>query len=379
MTIDEIVKKLNREYKDDKLISKASMTPTYERLATGAMGFDYPCFGGLPLGRICVFSGLQHSGKSTAAAMAVAAYQRKYPDRPCVYVDVEHSLDLKFQARMNGLDLSKLNYVSPTNLSGEQVCDMIVELEKADDVGMIVIDSLPALLPAVSMESDLTKDTGMRGTIAKPLYRFLALMAGMVSEKNNILVLVNQVRQAGTTFTGAPIYREPCGSAPGYYSSVSVRFGARRWTKGDDMDACKAGNGDGADGFRLSFKVLKNKTAPASRGGGFITYRYATGLDWLHDLLEVALAFGFIRRVNNITYELVDLGTGEVLKRGKRQELVDYIRTDMEFQKRYIDMLEKYIQDSEESYGDLLDERAAAEIDEQERQVRGGGAEEEDR
>ena len=85
----EIAKKFNKEYKTDKLAMVANIKPTYERLSTGALGLDYPLFGGLPLGRICVFSGLQHSGKSTAACAVLAAYQRRFPDQICVYVDIE--------------------------------------------------------------------------------------------------------------------------------------------------------------------------------------------------------------------------------------------------------------------------------------------------
>lgn len=376
-TIAEIAAKLNKEYKDDKLVIRSDVVPTYERLHTNALGHDYCLGGGLPLGRICVYSGLAHSGKTTGACLNVAAYQRKFPDKTCVYVDVEHSLDLKFQARMNGLDLNKLMYVNPNGLSGEQICDMIVELQKGDDIGMIVLDSIPAMQPAIVLENDLTKDSGMRGTMAKKLHQFLSIMSSMVNERNNVLILINQVRQAGTTFTGAPIYKEPGGSAPGYYSSVSIRFGTRKWTKGDDMDACKTTNGEGADGIRLSFKLLKNKTFNISRGGGFITYRYDKGLDWMHDLIEVALAFDFIKRINNVTYMLIDLHTGEALVdpetgeelRGKKSDLIDYINTHVDFQNRYLKMLSDYISASDESYGDLLDERTAAEIDEQERIV----------
>lgn len=376
MGVLDVIKKFKKEYKDENLFTTADITPEYERLSCGALGMDYPLYGGLPLGRICIYSGLQHSGKTTAACCELAAYQRKFPDRVCFYIDVEHSLDLKFQARMNGIDLSKLQYVNPNGLSGEQICDIVIELQKENDIGMIVIDSLPAMLPAIVMENDMTKDAGMRGTMAKKFYPFLAAMASMVNEKNNILILINQVRQTGTTFTGAPIYKEPGGSAPGYYSSVSVRFGNRKFTKGDDMDACKTTNGEGADGFRLSFKIMKNKTSSCARGGGFITYRYDTGLDWINDLLEIALTFGYIKRINNVTYSLTDLDTGEVLKDdegndliGKKNYLIEYIKTNIEFQTKYLEMLNKHISQSGDSYGSLLDERASKEIEEQEHAV----------
>ena len=201
-SILEIAKQLNKEYKDDNLAIVSSVKPNYTRMPTNALGLDYILGGGIPLGRIIEFSGLQHSGKTTAACVVLAAYQRAFPDKTCIYVDVEHSLDLKFQAKMTGLDLNKMLYVSPNGLTGEQICDAIIEFEKADDVGCIVLDSLPALLPAAVMENDLTKDAGMRGTMAKTFHRFFPEMNDMVARKENLFIAINQVRDDGKTFTG---------------------------------------------------------------------------------------------------------------------------------------------------------------------------------
>jgi len=376
MGVLDAAKKLNKEFKDDNLGIISDIVPEYERLGCGAFGMDYPLFGGLPYGRICTYSGKNHSGKTTAACCELAAYQRANPDKTCVFVDVEHSLDLKHQAKMNGLQLDKLLYVNPTTLSGEQILDYIAELQKEPDIGMIVLDSIPALVPSIVLDNDLTKDSGMRGTIAKTLHKFLTVMSAKVAERNNILILINQVRVAGETYTGAPIYAEPGGDAPKYYSSVAVRFGTRTFTKGEEMDCCKP-DGEGADGFRLKFQITKNKTASCNRGGGFITYRYATGLDWMHDLLEIATKFDFIHRVNNITYELVDLDTGEVYSdeegkplRGKKADLVDYIMTHKEFRNAYIDMLNRKISGGDKTYGSLLDAETAKEIAKEEEAVK---------
>ena len=374
MTVLELAKKLNKEFKDDKLAIKADITPTYERMPTGAFGLDYPLYGGLPLGRICTFAGLFHSGKTSAACLAMAAYQRRYPDQLCVYVDLEHSLDIKFQARMTGLDPERMIYFNPTTLTGEEVLDCILEFQKSDDIGLIVLDSIPALLPAQSVENDMTKDPGMRGTIAKPLHRFLIAMSSLVNQKNNIFIMVNQVRVSGTTFTGAPIYSEPGGQGPQYYSSVKVRFGTRTFIKGDKVDCS---DGEGAEGFRLKFAITKQKCGPIARGGGFISFNYDKGLMWLDDLLEIAYKFDFIHRVNNVTYELINLETGELYidpvtgkeLRGKRADLENYIKTNVEFQTQYIAMLNKYISASEDSYGNILDAREQAEIKQMEESV----------
>ena len=375
MDILSIAKKLNKEFQDDTLAIKADISPKYERMATGAFGLDYPLYGGLVYGRIVTFSGQNHSGKTSAACLALGAYQRANPDKVCVYVDVEHSLDLKFQMRMNGLDTDRLIYFNPKTLTGEQVLDSILEFQKADDIGMIVLDSIPALLPAQSMENDIEKDPGMRGTIAKPLHRFLIAMSNLVNQKGNILLLINQVRIAGTTFTGAPIYSEPGGDAPKYYSSIKIRFGTRTFIKNGKVDCS---DGEGAEGFRLKFAITKSKVGPIARGGGFISYSYDKGLMWMEDLLEIAYKFDFIKRLNNVTYSLVNLETGEVYKdengnelTGKRKDLEEYILTNIDFQKEYIAMLNKYISASDTSYGDILDAREHEEIKKEEEAVSG--------
>lgn len=376
MSVADLAKKLNKEYKDSNLCMFSDVKPTYDRLATNALGLDYILYGGIPLGRIIEFSGLMHSGKTTAACTVLAAYQRAYPDKTSIYIDVEHSLDTRFQAKMTGLDLSKLLYINPNGQSGQQILDMIIEYQKEDDIGMIVLDSLPALISEAVLESDFTKDNGMRATMAKPLYPFCASMASMVAAKNNLFLMINQVRDDGKTFTGIQKYKEPCGQAPGYYSSVIIRFGTRKFTLGDDMDACGAKNGEGADGFRLVYKVMKNKCGPCNRGGGFLTFRYASGLDWINDLLEIALGFGFIKRLNNSTYALIDLCTGEILKdengdelKGYKTKLVSYIRDNIDFQNKYLKMLNTYISNEDAFYGNLLDERANAELDAQQNAV----------
>ena len=126
----------------------------------------------------------------------------------------------------------------------------------------------------------------------------------------------------------------------------------------------------------LKFAITKQKCGPIARGGGFISFNYDTGLMWLDDLLEIAYKFDFIHRVNNVTYQLVNLETGEVYLdedgnelTGKRKDLEDYIKNNVDFQVKYIAMLNKFISGSSESYGNVLDAREQAEIKEQEESV----------
>jgi recombination protein RecA len=369
-TMADFAKKLNKEYSNNNLVIKSDVVPVYKRLSSGMMGMDYPLYGGLPYGRMMVYAGLEHSGKTTAACAELAAYQRENPDKVCVYVDVEHSLDLQFQALMNDIDLERLYYISPEGMSGEQILEMILELEETDDIGLIVLDSIPALVPQSIMENEFTKDMGMRGNMAKGLHKFCPTMCDKLARKGNIMIMINQVRVAGTTFTGAAIYKEPGGDAPRYYASVKVRFGKRVFMK--EGDEIKGDDGEGADGFRLKFKITKNKTCACNRGGGFITYRYETGADTVNDLIDVALQFDFIKRLNNVTYALVNLSTGEVITdsetgetlQGKKAYLIEYLHTHPAFREKYLTMIKEYISASNDK--SVLDKEALRAIEEEE-------------
>lgn len=371
MSVLDLARQLNKDYSSNSLAVVADVVPEYRRFSCGDLGMDFPLYGGLPYGRICTYAGKEHSGKTTAACVEMSAYQRENPDKVCVYVDVEHSLDIQFQSAMTGLDLTKMVYISPETQSGEQILDMVLEFQQQDDIGMIVIDSIPALVSGKEWENDIEKDLGRSGNMARPLHRFCKTIAPLVAKKENILIFVNQVRVTGTTYTGATIYGEPGGDAPKYYSSVKVRFGNRTFTKEDKVDLA---DGENADGFRLKFAITKNKTASTQRGGGFLTFRYDTGLDWMYDTLEVAMKYNFIERPNNQTYILVNLetgeryidkDTGEELKFRGKQNLKDYIYSHIEFQKEYLEMLKRHISSTANRYGSLLDERSLAEIKKQ--------------
>lgn len=375
MNVQDIAKKLNKQFNNNNLAILASVIPQYQRLSTGALGMDFPLYGGLPLGRIIGFSGQAHSGKSLAATVALAAYQKQFPDKMSVFIDAEHALDMQFTSLMTGVDFSKVYYINPEGMSAEDICQMILDLQGSDDIGMIILDSIPALQSAINLDTDISKDNGMRGAIAKTLHRFLPTMAGEVSKKNNIFIVINQVRKS-TTFTGAIIYNEPGGDAPQYYRSVGIRFGKRTFIKGDKVDA---NDGEGADGFRLHFVITKNKTASTRRGGGFISFNYEKGIDSARDLIEIALKFDYIKRPTVQKYQLVNLETGEVYKFADgsdmvfvgKQALKDFInnKDNKEFIDEYMAMLHRAIVASNDIASNLLDSDLTAAITEEEKIV----------
>lgn len=369
-SLADVAKSLNKAWKSE-VLTPGNMIRRSEMLSIGSPGCDYALYGGLPLGTIVVFSGLEGSGKSLTACLAMAAYQKKFPEKTCVYVDAEHTLQaqIPFIEQMTGLDFSRVLIYDTTGKAAEEIFgDIITMQSEAEDIGMIIIDSLPCLVSKDELNNDFDKDAGMRASIAKPLGKFMKMMVAFLPKRNNILLCINQVREDGKTFTGATIYKEPCGHAPKFYPSVIVRFGRRKYTLGDKVDIADS-KSEGSDGFRTQFTVTKLRTGAIVRGGGFATYRYATGIDKAFDTIEIALKFGYIERPNAQTNILVNLDTGEPFRdtegnelkfRGK-PALMEYLRTNTEFTDYYIDMLSRHIS-GESKPVSLLDENDLKEI-----------------
>jgi RecA/RadA recombinase len=225
-----------------------------------------------------------HSGKTVSSGLEVAALQEEYPDDAILYVDAEHALDIPFYCLMNGIDPDRLWVFEPEiGMSAEQILGTVMEMvDSVSNLRYIVIDSVAALVSESDMSSEFEKDNGMRASIAKSLHKFCREIISPLRLRNIGLKFINQSRitgyMRGSGGSQIPIYGEYGGTAIGFFSSVSKRFGTRKFidAEGNELSGTK---GDGAAGFRIYFNVIKNKTAPTARGGGFITYYYETGLD----------------------------------------------------------------------------------------------------
>lgn len=380
-TFKEIAKQINKKYKSGDVLVSGDFLPRVQKLKMGTLGADYPLWGGLPYGTIVVFAGQYSSGKTTAAVQAMANYQKENPDKICVYVDVENTLPVQLDhlKRMTGLQTDEDHFViyNTVGKSAEMIFEDIIDLQnEVDNIGMIILDSAAALVSDTDLQNDFSKDNGMRASVAKSLGKFCKMMNVLLPRKNNLLLIINQVRDAGKTFTGAQMYSEPCGHALDFYPSLKVRFGTRTFTREEDTNVA-ASKAEESDGFRLKFAITKNKAGSLARGGGFLTYRFGTGLDVLNDTVEVAGKYGFIEHPNNLTYILTDLDTGEVftdesgniLKFAGRAKMLDYLKSHKEFTDKYIEMLDRHIDGS--AGVSLLDDASLKEIQDEENAVSG--------
>lgn len=117
---DELAQKLadglNKKFKDFKAVhflgSEDTQTDLREWVSTGSTTLDLAISnrpdGGLPVGRIAEFTGLEASGKSLIMAHLLANTQKK--GGIAVYIDTENALSEEFLSAV-GVDVKNMLYV----------------------------------------------------------------------------------------------------------------------------------------------------------------------------------------------------------------------------------------------------------------------------
>lgn len=363
----EIAKSINKAWKNE-VITAGDLIPDCSRFSMGTLSADYALYGGLPDGKLIVYAGESGSGKSLAACQAMAQYQKAHPDRTCLYVDAEETLrgQVSWFVKMTGLDLDpkKFQRYDCAGKSAEEIFDDIVKLQQADDIGMIIIDSAPMLLSQADIDNDISKDNGQRASIAKSMGKFLKFMIPAIAKADNCLLIINHTRVAGTTFTGAKIYTEPCGYALNYYPTIKVRFAVRKFTKGDKLDIAASQTDQDTDGICVTFSVTKNRLGPLNRNGAKMVFRFESGLDTLTDLIEIITKYEIAKRLTTQSWQLVnpitgepyiDAETGEELKFVGKWKMIDYIKEHPTFRAEYEQAVSDYINHSKRDIS-LIDE-----------------------
>lgn len=381
MNVLEIAKGINKAWKKE-VITSGDIIPECERFSMGTLSADYALYGGLPEGKLIVYAGESGSCKSLLSALAMAQYQKKHPDRTCIYVDAEETLigQIGWFSKMTGLvydDPNRFMRYDCTGKSAEEIFSDIIKLQEADNIGMIVIDSAPMLLSQADIDNDITKDNGQRASIAKSMGKFLKFMVPAIARAGNPLLIINHTRIAGTTFTGAKIYTEPCGYALNFYPCIKVRFGQRKFTKGDKIDISASQTDSETDGICATFSVTKNRLGALNRNGAKIIFRFDSGLDTITDLIEIITKYEIAKRISSVTWQLVnpitgeaylDADTDEELKFSGKQKMIDYIREHNEFRAQYEKAVSDYINHSKRDIS-LIDEEDLKMILEAEKSV----------
>lgn len=258
-------------------VTGTEVIPDIEVIPTGVLSLDNALgVGGLPRGRITEIYGPESSGKTTIALHVIAECTKR--GGVAAFIDAEHALDLKY-AKALGVNLDNLLISQPD--TGEQALEIVDLLVRSNEVDMIVVDSVAALVPRAELEGDVSDN--QMGLQARMMSKALRMLPGVVNKSNTCLVFINQLRSKIGIVFGNPEVTSG-GNALKFYASIrlDVRKGGATTEKSEDGDKKdKTGN-------NTKIKVVKNKLAPPLKEVETVI-KFGKGIDKDDDLFNLAV------------------------------------------------------------------------------------------
>lgn len=331
MSIDSLVKQANKKY-GTNIMAKGSSIVEMPRIPTGSLSLDVETGGGIPVGRISTFSGHFSDGKTSIVLKIVAEYQKKFPEKEVVWIDAEGAWDDNW-SRTLGVDADNVYLIHPEY--SQQAFDL-AEQCITEDVGLLVIDSIAALVP--KEEAEATMEDWQIGLAARINNKFVRRTHSSLNDKrgNDVpptVILINQLRQNVGGYGAAET--EPGGKGIGFAASIRIKI-----RRGDLYPKAKSNYDQTVvpKAQEIKFFIEKNKTAPPQTRGHVWFYfdsldqfRPKGCYDRLEEIIRYAKKYDIITQRGPM-FDLPDPDTGEANSFKGSSALAEHIRGSLKVQ-----------------------------------------------
>ncbi len=294
-------------------------------IPTGSMTLDMALgIGGIPRGRIIELYGPESSGKTTVALHCAAETQKLGEN--VAFIDVEHALDPNY-ARKLGVNIDELLVSQPD--SGEQALEIAEVLARSGSVGLIVIDSVAAMVTKAEIDGEM--GDAHVGQLARLMSQAMRKLTSVLSKSECAAIFINQIREKIGVMYGNP-ETTPGGRALKFYASV--RMDVRR------VEAIKEGGE--IIGNRTRVKIVKNKVAPPFKECEF-DIMFGEGISRTGEVLDLAVDLGIARKGGAwFSYGDTKLGQG-------RDNAKIYLKEHPDVMKEFEDKIKEQLLDPEKA------------------------------
>lgn len=337
MSYQDIINKKKREWASPNLMDGADIDRS-AKIPFSSPLLNWATYGGIPRNKITEFHGLPGGGKTTTAVdickNAVTIFHNEYESqvadmrkkvssgkkelagpledliergpKKVFYLDLEHAFDKKWSTTL-GLDDSEIEIMQPPDIPAEEILQTLQELIETGEIGMVVLDSLPSLVPKAELEKKYGERTV--ASLAGLLNVFMRKIVPILTRYECTFLMINQVRD---NMDNPYIVNTPGGNAPKFYASLRILF--RLGTPVDFVGNELPSSTENPAGFIVNAKIVKQKSAPWDRKLGTYYLMTQTGIRADFDYAKLAVTkYGIIRK-NSAWFTMCDPETGEVLQ-----------------------------------------------------------------
>ncbi len=333
--LDNILKDINKTYKN-QIAFKGLERKEFERIPFSSPRINYMTYGGIARNTITEFFGPESSGKTTTALDIVKNAQAILPKGKAIaYVDIENLFDEKWAADL-GVNIKDLILIRPQEQTAEDIFDICERLICSGDIWLLVMDSVGSMVSGSIFEESYDKKS--YGGIATPMTRFVNKIVSMLRKYNSTLLVLNQVREDMDNPYNQFI--TPGGRALKHEASLRLMF---RQGKYIDKDGNELTNkAENPAGHKVEVSIIKTKICRCDRRLGFYTLNYMEGIDWLTDLIEVAMKYEIIKQ-NGAWFYVFD-NNGELIEKfNGKIKLIDKIKNDTAFKDTILNQVNSYM------------------------------------
>lgn len=254
---------------------------------------------GFQSGRLLEIVGAYSTGKTTLANDLIKNAQEK--NIRALFVDIERTYDKSYAVKC-GIDLAQLDIMTADTAENT----LTLTEQSTEKYGIIVLDSLPALLPKEELEKNYDESAKM-AAVAGLLTRFYKRIVPLADTHNCLIILLNQYRANFSTMSR--VEKKPYGPYSANHA-ITWRLELARIKNEEDTTTVQC-------------KVTKNKLGKERQICEYDII-YGEGLDIKGDILTKAVEYDIVEKRGAWFYWSVDGKEYKAQGADKAKQLFDF-------------------------------------------------------